>query len=99
MTRIFAGDLIDLLEYADGAKGDVLQIADWGTNKIKAAAGRCIRGLYRLGGRNPGFHADESSTRSGSPFALAARSERAKKTRKEAGRDAGATAEKSKARV
>ncbi len=38
VASIFAGDLIDFLEDAEGAQGDVLKIADGSGNEIEAAA-------------------------------------------------------------
>jgi hypothetical protein len=40
VAGIFAGDLIHFLEDAKRAKGDVLEIADGGSNKIKTTGGR-----------------------------------------------------------
>jgi putative FmdB family regulatory protein len=59
MARILAGDLVYLLEDANGAKRDVLEIADGRANQIEAA-GRAARILQRYACA----HADESSTRS-----------------------------------
>src|SRR3989442_16020063 len=85
MARIFAGDLIDFFEDTQGAKRNVFQIADGRPNKIEAAAGcRRTRGVYGLGGRSLRFHAQESSTQSGLPFALTARPEIATHARRAA---------------
>jgi putative FmdB family regulatory protein len=59
VTSIFAGDLVHFLEDAEGAEGDVFEIADGGADEIEAAgsAGSVFR-------RRLHVHADESSTRS-----------------------------------
>jgi putative FmdB family regulatory protein len=59
VARILARDLVYFLEDAQGAKRDVLEIADRRSDKIEAAggAGRIGRGSLRV-------HAQESSTRS-----------------------------------
>jgi putative FmdB family regulatory protein len=59
MAGILAGDLVYLLEDANGAKGDVLEIANGRPNQIEAPGrtARILQGCARA-------HADESSTRS-----------------------------------
>ncbi len=64
MARVFAGDLIDLLQDAQRPKRDVFEISDRRADKIEAAAGCRIRRICRLGGSRPRAHDQESSTRS-----------------------------------
>jgi len=64
MARVFAGDLIDLLQDAQRPKRDVFEISDRRADKIEAAAGCRIRRICRLGGSSPRAHDQESSTRS-----------------------------------
>jgi len=59
VARVFAGDLVDFLEDAQGAEGDVLQIADGRANKVQAA-----QSFFVIGGCSSA-HAFESSTRCG----------------------------------
>jgi hypothetical protein len=58
VAGVLAGDLVDFLEGAEGAKSDVFEIADGGADEIEAAreVGRILRGKLRV-------HAEESSTR------------------------------------
>ncbi len=35
LARVFAGNQVDFLEYAEGAKGDVFEIADWRCDQVK----------------------------------------------------------------
>jgi len=56
---VFAGDLVDLFEDAQGAERDVFQIADGRANEIQAA-----QSFFVIGGRSSA-HAFESSTRCG----------------------------------
>src|SRR5260370_3381022 len=81
VARVFARDLIDFLQDAQRPERDVLQIADRRANKVKASAPVRRRSVYRLGVNGLRAHAEESSTRSRLPFALAARSERATRAR------------------
>ena len=39
VARVFAGDLVDFFEDAEGAERDVLEIADGGANEVQAAQG------------------------------------------------------------
>ena len=39
VAGVFAGDMIDFLEDADGAKSDVFEIADGSADKVQAAQG------------------------------------------------------------
>ena len=64
MARVFAGDLIDLLQDAQCPKRDVFEISDRRADKIEAAAGCRIRRICRVGGSSPRTHDKESSTRS-----------------------------------
>ena len=59
MARIFAGDLIDFFKDANGAKRDVLEIADRRANQIEATSRNCG---VRLGSLRT--HGNEFSTRS-----------------------------------
>jgi len=63
VARVFAGDLIDFFQDAQGAKRDVLQIADGRPDEVKAAASG-IRGAWRFGGRKLRDHAEKSSMQS-----------------------------------
>ncbi len=64
MARVFAGNLIDFFEDAQGSQSDVFEIADGRANKIEAAAGcRGTCDVCGLSGRSLRFHADESSMR------------------------------------
>ncbi len=58
VARVFAGNLINFLEDADGAKGDVFEIADGGAGEVQAA-----QGFFIVAGCECA-HAVESSTRS-----------------------------------
>ena len=62
VARVFAGYLIDFFQDAQGAKRDVLQIADGRSDKVEASDSRGICGVHRFGGGLCG-HGDESSTR------------------------------------
>jgi len=68
VAGVFAGDLIDFLEDADGAKGDVFEVADGGADEIEAAAGRLVSDVCGVAGKSLRVHAHESSTRPRLPF-------------------------------
>jgi hypothetical protein len=59
---VFAGNLIDFLEDADGAEGDVFEIADGGADEVQAA-----QGFFIVVGCESA-HVVESSTRSEGGF-------------------------------
>ena len=63
VARVFAGDLIDFSEDAQGSQSDVFEIADGRADEVKAAGGYGIPGVCRLGRNSLRAHADESSTR------------------------------------
>lgn len=58
VTRVFAGDLVDFFEDAEGAEGDVFEIANGGADEVQAA-----QGFFIVAGCECA-HTFESSTRS-----------------------------------
>ena len=44
VARVFAGDLVDFLEDAQGPQGDVFEIADGRANEVQAAQGAFVVG-------------------------------------------------------
>ncbi len=59
VARVFAGDLVDFFEDAEGAEGDVFEIADGRADEVQAA-----QSFFVVGGC-ASAHAFESSTRQG----------------------------------
>lgn len=57
MASVFAGDLIDFFEYAQGAQGDVFEVANGRADQVQTA-----QRVFRVDRRGTA-HAEESSTR------------------------------------
>lgn len=69
VARVFAGDLVDFFQDAEGAQRDVLEIADGGADEIEAADGGAWRVALRefrvIGGLICGFRGHEASVARG----------------------------------